>query len=143
MTSLPAVRMRAAASPAATRLNCLVIFFDFALRGIPEVQALHTTNGRWDVVVELGVDSLEAFVPQRVVASPPSATLTPWLDRAGHHPITSNRNRRRRGRQLGHDPAPRSARAVGDIGPPAIRGSHVTTYLWPCSRVEPAPQEQT
>jgi DNA-binding Lrp family transcriptional regulator len=32
-----------------------------ALRGIPEVQALHTTNGRWDVVVELGVDSLEDF----------------------------------------------------------------------------------
>jgi DNA-binding Lrp family transcriptional regulator len=32
-----------------------------ALRGIPEVQALHTTNGRWDIVVELGVDSLEAF----------------------------------------------------------------------------------
>jgi DNA-binding Lrp family transcriptional regulator len=32
-----------------------------ALRGLPEVQALHTTNGRWDVVVEVGVDSLEAF----------------------------------------------------------------------------------
>jgi DNA-binding Lrp family transcriptional regulator len=32
-----------------------------ALRGIPEVQALHTTNGRWDIVIELGVDSLEAF----------------------------------------------------------------------------------
>lgn len=32
-----------------------------ALRGIPEVQALHTTNGRWDIVVELGMDSLEAF----------------------------------------------------------------------------------
>ena len=32
-----------------------------ALRGLPEVQALHTTNGRWDVVVELGVDSLEDF----------------------------------------------------------------------------------
>ena len=32
-----------------------------ALRGIPEVQALHTTNGRWDIVVELGVESLEAF----------------------------------------------------------------------------------
>ncbi|MGO8915946.1 MAG: Lrp/AsnC family transcriptional regulator [Stellaceae bacterium] len=32
-----------------------------ALRGIPEVQALHTTNGRWDIVAELGVDSLEAF----------------------------------------------------------------------------------
>jgi DNA-binding Lrp family transcriptional regulator len=39
-----------------------------ALRGIPEVQALHTTNGRWDIVVELGVDSLETFdqAPQRV-----------------------------------------------------------------------------
>ncbi|HEX3503034.1 MAG TPA: Lrp/AsnC family transcriptional regulator [Xanthobacteraceae bacterium] len=32
-----------------------------SLRGIPEVQALHTTNGRWDIVAELGVDSLEAF----------------------------------------------------------------------------------
>ena len=32
-----------------------------ALRGLPEVDALHTTNGRWDIVVELGVDSLEAF----------------------------------------------------------------------------------
>ena len=32
-----------------------------ALRGLPEVNALHTTNGRWDIVVELGVDSLEAF----------------------------------------------------------------------------------
>lgn len=32
-----------------------------ALSGIPQVQALHTTNGRWDIVVELGVDSLEAF----------------------------------------------------------------------------------
>ena len=32
-----------------------------ALRGLPEVHALHTTNGRWDIVVEFGVDSLEAF----------------------------------------------------------------------------------
>jgi DNA-binding Lrp family transcriptional regulator len=32
-----------------------------ALRGLPEVHALHSTNGRWDIVVELGVDSLEAF----------------------------------------------------------------------------------
>jgi DNA-binding Lrp family transcriptional regulator len=23
--------------------------------------ALHTTNGRWDIIVELGVESLEAF----------------------------------------------------------------------------------
>ncbi len=47
--------------------------------------------------------------PHRVVASPPSAKLTPWLGRAGHHPIKPKRNRRRRGLQLGHNPAPRSA----------------------------------
>lgn len=32
-----------------------------ALRGYPEVTALHTTNGRWDIVAELGTDSLETF----------------------------------------------------------------------------------
>ena len=32
-----------------------------ALRGLPEVRALHTTNGRWDVVAELGAESLEAL----------------------------------------------------------------------------------
>jgi len=32
-----------------------------ALRGEPNVQALHTTNGRWDVIAELRADSLEAF----------------------------------------------------------------------------------
>jgi len=32
-----------------------------ALRGDPAVAALHTTNGRWDVVAELHADSLEAF----------------------------------------------------------------------------------
>lgn len=32
-----------------------------ALRGYPQVRALHTTNGRWDIVAELGTDSLEAF----------------------------------------------------------------------------------
>jgi DNA-binding Lrp family transcriptional regulator len=32
-----------------------------SLRGILEVQALHTTNGRWDIIVELGVESLGAF----------------------------------------------------------------------------------
>lgn len=31
------------------------------LRGDPAVTALHTTNGRWDFVVELRADSLEAF----------------------------------------------------------------------------------
>ncbi|MEY4755432.1 MAG: hypothetical protein RJA34_330 [Pseudomonadota bacterium] len=32
-----------------------------SLRGHPNVQALHSTNGRWDIVAELRADSLEAF----------------------------------------------------------------------------------
>jgi DNA-binding Lrp family transcriptional regulator len=32
-----------------------------ALRGYPEVRALHTTNGRWDIVAEVATDSLEKF----------------------------------------------------------------------------------
>jgi DNA-binding Lrp family transcriptional regulator len=32
-----------------------------ALRGDPAVSALHSTNGRWDIVAELRADSLEAF----------------------------------------------------------------------------------
>ena len=31
------------------------------LRGFPEVRALHTTNGRWDIVAELGTDTLATF----------------------------------------------------------------------------------
>ena len=31
------------------------------LRGYPEVRAMHTTNGRWDIIAELGTDSLETF----------------------------------------------------------------------------------
>jgi len=31
------------------------------LRGDPAIEALHTTNGRWDIVAELRADSLEAF----------------------------------------------------------------------------------
>ncbi len=31
------------------------------LRGYPEVTAAHTTNGRWDMVLELNTDTLEAF----------------------------------------------------------------------------------
>jgi DNA-binding Lrp family transcriptional regulator len=31
------------------------------LRGHPEVAAVHTTNGRWDMIVELNTDTLEAF----------------------------------------------------------------------------------
>jgi DNA-binding Lrp family transcriptional regulator len=32
-----------------------------ALRGFPEVAAVHTTNGRWDLVAELSTESLAAF----------------------------------------------------------------------------------
>lgn len=32
-----------------------------ALRGDPNIVALHTTNGRWDLVAELRADSLEAL----------------------------------------------------------------------------------
>jgi DNA-binding Lrp family transcriptional regulator len=32
-----------------------------ALRGIPEIQSLHTTNGGWDLVAEIRCDSLLAF----------------------------------------------------------------------------------
>lgn len=31
------------------------------LHGMPEVQALHTTNGAWDLVIELGTDRLEGL----------------------------------------------------------------------------------
>ncbi|HVN46097.1 MAG TPA: Lrp/AsnC family transcriptional regulator [Steroidobacteraceae bacterium] len=37
-----------------------------ALRGEPAVTALHSTNGRWDIVAELRADSLESF--DRVLA---------------------------------------------------------------------------
>lgn len=29
------------------------------LQGMPEVRALHSTNGRWDVIAEIGTDTLE------------------------------------------------------------------------------------
>ncbi len=32
-----------------------------ALRGLPEIAAVHTTNGRWDLVVDLAAESLPAF----------------------------------------------------------------------------------
>lgn len=32
-----------------------------ALRGLPEVDKIHTTNGRWDLVVELVTDTLAGF----------------------------------------------------------------------------------
>ncbi len=32
-----------------------------ALRGDPNIHALHTTNGRWDIVAEMRADTLESF----------------------------------------------------------------------------------
>ncbi|MEM9871392.1 MAG: Lrp/AsnC family transcriptional regulator [Pseudomonadota bacterium] len=32
-----------------------------ALQGMPEMRALHSTNGRWDVIVEIGTDTLDGF----------------------------------------------------------------------------------
>jgi DNA-binding Lrp family transcriptional regulator len=32
-----------------------------ALRGFPEIEAVHATNGRWDLVAELNAESLGAF----------------------------------------------------------------------------------
>ncbi|MDE2356948.1 MAG: Lrp/AsnC family transcriptional regulator [Alphaproteobacteria bacterium] len=32
-----------------------------ALRGLPQIEAVHTTNGRWDMVAEIRADSLEVF----------------------------------------------------------------------------------
>lgn len=31
------------------------------LNGMSELRKVHSTNGRWDVIVEIGVDTLEAF----------------------------------------------------------------------------------
>ncbi|MCL4104966.1 UNVERIFIED_CONTAM: hypothetical protein GTU68_018673 [Idotea baltica] len=31
------------------------------LSGFPQVQAVHSTNGTWDLVIEIGTDTLEAF----------------------------------------------------------------------------------
>lgn len=32
-----------------------------SLRGVPQIAALHTTNGRWDLVAEVSCDSLTSF----------------------------------------------------------------------------------
>ncbi len=31
------------------------------LRGYPSIIALHNTNGRWDIIAEIGTDTLESF----------------------------------------------------------------------------------
>ncbi len=32
-----------------------------ALRGQPNITAIHSTNGRWDIIAEIGTDTLESF----------------------------------------------------------------------------------
>lgn len=62
------VRLRAEAVPAQVRAVTMVevaggrmAHVVRALRGLPEVAAVHTTNGRWDLVVDLAAESLAAF----------------------------------------------------------------------------------
>ena len=31
------------------------------LQGMPQIRGVHSTNGRWDVILEIAVDTLEAF----------------------------------------------------------------------------------
>jgi DNA-binding Lrp family transcriptional regulator len=31
------------------------------LAAMPEVRAVHSTNGRWDLIAEIGTDTLESF----------------------------------------------------------------------------------
>lgn len=52
-----AVRAVMLAAVTGTRLTAVVR----ALRGLPEVASVHTTNGRWDLVVSLAAPSLERF----------------------------------------------------------------------------------
>ncbi len=62
------IRLRPDAEPTAV---CAIMMIEIegerseqilkTLRGFPEVSAIHTTNGRWDLVVELKTANLEAF----------------------------------------------------------------------------------
>jgi DNA-binding Lrp family transcriptional regulator len=31
------------------------------MKGLPQVRAVHTTNGRWDLIAEIGTRTLEEF----------------------------------------------------------------------------------
>jgi DNA-binding Lrp family transcriptional regulator len=62
------IKLRPDAEPAAV---CAIMMIEIegertepiikVLRGFPEVSAIHTTNGRWDLVVELKTADLDAF----------------------------------------------------------------------------------
>ncbi len=62
------VRVRSGAEPARIRAIMMIAVegerserIIMLLRGNPEIAAIHTTNGRWDMVLELNTESLEAF----------------------------------------------------------------------------------
>ncbi|MDE2133378.1 MAG: Lrp/AsnC family transcriptional regulator [Alphaproteobacteria bacterium] len=62
------VRVRSGAEPARIRAIMMIAVegerserIIKLLRGNPEIAAIHTTNGRWDMVLELNTESLEAF----------------------------------------------------------------------------------
>jgi DNA-binding Lrp family transcriptional regulator len=62
------VRVRGSEEPSVVRAIMLIAARGMStrdvirnLRGIPTIAALHTTNGRWDLVAEIHCDSLEAF----------------------------------------------------------------------------------
>lgn len=61
------VRTRPDQAPQARAVMCLLVEGERtaqvvrALRGLPQVRALHTTNGRWDLVCELVADTLADF----------------------------------------------------------------------------------
>jgi len=62
------VRVAAAEDPHAVRAITLIeitgqktLSTVKALRGIPEIRALHTTNGAWDLVAEIQADNLAEF----------------------------------------------------------------------------------
>jgi DNA-binding Lrp family transcriptional regulator len=54
-----ALRVRAITSIAVEGERAVAVLK--ALRGVPEVEAVHTTNGRWDLIAELAADSLAGF----------------------------------------------------------------------------------
>jgi DNA-binding Lrp family transcriptional regulator len=62
------IRLRPDAEPARVRAVTMVAVdgerterIIKLLRGYPEIAEIHTTNGRWDLVLELSTESLEAF----------------------------------------------------------------------------------
>jgi DNA-binding Lrp family transcriptional regulator len=58
------------------------------LTGWPEVAAVHTTHGKWDLVVEIGTDTLEALdrVLTEIRREPGVATSETNLLLSTHHP---------------------------------------------------------